>query len=722
MKLINQPDNPAVLSNVGEIGEFRIRNSAKAFNILSSGLYANKIRAIIRELSCNAVDSHVAAGKGTTPFDVHIPNQFEPWFAIRDYGTGLSHEQVTNIYTTYFESTKTDSNEFIGALGLGSKSPFSYTDNFTVTAVKDGRRGIYSAFINDKGVPSIALMMEEQTTEPNGVEVKFSVNSNNDFYKFAQEAREVYKHFKLRPVVSGYTNWAVNEVEYSDKDIVPGVHALADSGVSHAVMGNIAYRIEVPNAEKNLGELAGLLRCSLELHFEIGELDFQASREGLSYIPSTIDAIKTKLEQLNAVLVTKLEVEADKITNYWDRAKFLLKKKEHSLWRGPAREYVNKTNFPLLDGVNSSYVSARLVNLFDDVLAQDYNISLRGFVKETGYRGVHAVRKHSDYGNLDSTGKKVVREYTTLNFSSYNTIFVKNDIKTGAYTRTKEYMRSVPNHNGYLSCLIMTAADPTKPVKFDEFLASIYNPPNVLLASSFPAKVREKTGRGTNVSIMHLEYTNRSRYRESVLVWRDAGKIDDLNDPNQTYYYLPLNGYRTVSQYGEMNDNKEFYQDLKNSGLDGMQGIKLYGVRKADLDAVKSHKNWVNIEDHVSALMHKFDSMIEMNLVLADKEIDLDKFWTVNKLIDLIENQNSPFLKVILTFKDLRVCRFNYHVMQYFYPRYLKKKLEIRNLVNDLQKKVKKVVERYALLRYLDMAKLEEIADYVNMVDRVKNV
>ena len=110
MIINNAPANEAVLSNVGEIGEFRIRNSAKAFNILSSGLYANKIRAIVRELSCNAVDSHTAAGKQDTPFDVHLPNQLDPTFSIRDYGTGLTHEQVQSIYTTYFESTKTESN------------------------------------------------------------------------------------------------------------------------------------------------------------------------------------------------------------------------------------------------------------------------------------------------------------------------------------------------------------------------------------------------------------------------------------------------------------------------------------------------------------------------------------------------------------------------------------------------------------------------------------
>ena len=84
MIINSAPQNEAILSNVGEVGEFRIRNSAKAFKILSDGLYANKIRAIIRELSCNAVDSHVAAGKADVPFSVHLPNQLEPWFSIRD--------------------------------------------------------------------------------------------------------------------------------------------------------------------------------------------------------------------------------------------------------------------------------------------------------------------------------------------------------------------------------------------------------------------------------------------------------------------------------------------------------------------------------------------------------------------------------------------------------------------------------------------------------------
>ena len=241
MILNNTPENQAIMSNVGEIGEFRIRNSAKAFNILSSGLYANKIRAIIRELSCNAVDSHVAAGKTDVPFEIHLPNSLDPFFSIRDFGTGLTHDQVTNIYTTYFESTKTDSNAFIGALGLGSKSPFSYTDNFTVTAIKDGKRGIYSAFTNGEGVPSIALMMTEETDEPSGVEIKFSVNDRYDFYKFRDEAVKVFRHFKLKPTIKGCAEFRFELPDYETRDIIPGVHTLNNARRSVAVMGNIAY-------------------------------------------------------------------------------------------------------------------------------------------------------------------------------------------------------------------------------------------------------------------------------------------------------------------------------------------------------------------------------------------------------------------------------------------------------------------------------------------------
>ena len=195
--IVNEkPTHPAVLGNVSQTGNFQIKNSPKAFGILSSGLYSNKVKAIIRELSCNAWDSHVQSGN-SDPFDVHLPNELEPWFSVRDYGTGLSHEQIMSLYTTYFDSTKTGSNDFVGALGLGSKSPFSYTDNFTVTSVVDGWKGIYSAYIDDQGLPAIAQMSSSDTDEANGLCVSFSVKET-DFYAFRDESQRVYPYFAVK--------------------------------------------------------------------------------------------------------------------------------------------------------------------------------------------------------------------------------------------------------------------------------------------------------------------------------------------------------------------------------------------------------------------------------------------------------------------------------------------------------------------------------------------
>ena len=439
MILNDAPANEAILSNVGEIGEFRIRNSAKAFNILSSGLYANKIRAVVRELSCNAVDSHVAAGNADTPFDVHLPNTLEPWFAVRDYGTGLTHDQVTSIYTTYFESTKTSSNAFIGALGLGSKSPFSYTDNFTVTAIKDGRKGIYSAFINGEGVPSIALMMEEESTEPAGVEVKFSVNDRYDFDKFRSEARTVYTYFSLRPVVTG-CDFEFRDVEYEDKNIVPGVHSYNDSRSCRAVMGNIAYPIDVPNAETNLGDVAKLLGCGLEMHFAIGELDFQASREGLSYIPSTIAAIKDKLDAVNASLTEVLAKEANAIPNMWDRALFLVKKAEQSLWSAAVQKYVADTSFSMVNFPHRSY--ARLVpfKLTVDNLAKKFNIVIRGFDKNRGQIACSNLKSYNEHKQVMGKPTEYIATWD-INISE-SLFFVINDTKNGATLNPIEHRRA----------------------------------------------------------------------------------------------------------------------------------------------------------------------------------------------------------------------------------------------------------------------------------------
>ena len=722
MILNNAPQNEAVLSNVGEIGEFRIRNSAKAFNILSSGLYANKVRAIIRELSCNAVDSHAAAGKKDTPFDVHLPNQLEPWFSVRDYGTGLSHAQVTNIYTTYFESTKTASNEFIGALGLGSKSPFSYTDNFTVTAVQDGRRGIYSAFINAEGVPSIAVMMEEDTTEPNGVEVKFSVNDRYDFDKFRQEARNVYRYFSLRPVIAGSAEFRFDDIEYDTRDIVPGVHSRKNDGSqSVAVMGNIAYPIQIPDADSSLGDLRNLLRCGLEMHFGIGELDFQASREGLSYIPATIAAIKRKLEALNGALVSVLAKEADAIENLWERAEFLYKKKDNNLWSASVRKYALDTKLPTFDV--SSYMGKMRWKLKVEDLAKLYNIQIRGFHRSRGSKTINTVKTATEWSNAPAANGRhdtwAVWEFGV----DIEHHFVINDLKTGAGERAKFHYRTTEQACSR-TIFVIEAVDKTKAVDVDAFFAAIHNPPkaNIVKASSLMEKPRAG-GIAKNVSILQLERRGGRGYRraDEDMVWRDAGKFESFDD-TQTYYYVPLSGFTMESKKGYSN-GKSLYDDA--SAMPGLFSGTIYGVRKKDIEAIKTQKNWINFEDHIAKTLNGKD-VTKLLMSLVKSEIDGADFlqYTNDAILKQI-SEDSLYAKLVVQFVKVEKFRGNiYNLRKLFHNFAPNANLSPDALITKYQSEVNAVAQRYPLLKCLSSHRVEsaDVAEYINLIDSKKEV
>ncbi len=718
MIINNAPVNEAIVSNVGEIGEFRIRNSAKAFNILSSGLYANKIRAVVRELSCNAVDSHVAAGKQDPPFDVHLPNQLEPWFAIRDYGTGLSHEQVTQIYTTYFESTKTASNEFIGALGLGSKSPFSYTDNFTVTAIQNGVKGIYTAFINDQGVPSIALMTTEDTEEPSGVEVRFSVNDYYDYSKFRDEARHVYTYFKLRPVVSGATNFEFRNVEYDTQNIIPGVHSYRDGRRSVAIMGNIAYPIEVPNAEQTLGDLRQLLGCGLELHFAIGELDFQASREGLSYIPQTIDSIKRKLEALNAQLTVHIAKEADAIANLWDRAIYLQKKYHMGLWGTAVKKYVADTKLSTFD--DNRYGGTRTFKIGIDELANKYNIVVRGFnyakhTKAYPNRKADTEHKQRPGGGYD------ILHYWGITVED-RVQFIVNDTNVGAAERAKFHFRTTKPENSS-TVFILDKADKTKDMNTKAFFKAIANPPKDkrVLASTLQKKERADSTLGKNVTILALqERGSGGYYREREMVWRDAGKADSF-DAAQTYYYLPLSGFEVQSKYGSI-DVKQFYNDLKDCGIDGLK-TTIYGVRKGDIEFIRTQSNWVNVEEHIAKELSKpIDNKLVMSLVLQaiDNHSNIKYNSTV---VSVIADAKSPYKVFVEKLKGFEKIRYNEQSLNRLCQRYASGvSFNPEAQVQQYVKECHALNNRYPLLTYLRSVPAGELAEYINMIDTQKGV
>jgi len=317
MKIQDTINTIEQIGNITDTASFKMKSSRKAFQILSD-LYSDKPLAIVRELGCNASDSHVAAGQ-TKPFHIHLPNSLEPWLTIQDFGTGISHENIYNIYSTYFESTKTNTNDQIGCLGLGSKSPFCYTDNFTITSVCQGEKRIYNAYFAENGNPTIALMSCDLTTDHNGIAIQIPIKSS-DYNVFIEAVRKAFRFFKDKPSVSGgKIDWKMETPMFEGQGWAS--YQGFGWGESYAIMGGVTYPIEISKLNHKYNDM--LRKGGLVIHFEMGEIDFTPSRESLSYCDSTIKALNDKMEFIMNDFQKRLSEMLDDKENIFEACKMV---------------------------------------------------------------------------------------------------------------------------------------------------------------------------------------------------------------------------------------------------------------------------------------------------------------------------------------------------------------------------------------------------------------
>uniref|UniRef100_A0AB74UNC4 RIIA protein n=1 Tax=Caulobacter phage BL57 TaxID=3348355 RepID=A0AB74UNC4_9VIRU len=179
---------------VEEEQDFKIKANAKAFRMLIDGLYSDKIGSMVRELATNAYDSQLSACYDGT-FYINVPNMTRPEFYVRDYGVGMDHAKVMHLYSTLFESDKDETDDLVGAFGLGSKSPFAYADQFSLSCYDGERVRHYTAAIGVNGTPKIMLQGTEDCAEPRGVRVTVAVEPK-DFQAFEKAVRNIALGFE----------------------------------------------------------------------------------------------------------------------------------------------------------------------------------------------------------------------------------------------------------------------------------------------------------------------------------------------------------------------------------------------------------------------------------------------------------------------------------------------------------------------------------------------
>ncbi len=340
MKLASAPQDV----NIPEVLERRnvaVGSTAMILDLFADKIYSQKERAVIRELSCNAHDSHVIAGTTHIPFDVHIPTALEPWFSIRDYGTGLPDEDIANIYGAIGISTKRDSNDVIGCFGVGSLAPYSMADSFVVKSYYNGTVRSYQCMRDDSRNPVVIPLGSAPTDEANGLEIKVTVADRAS--QFHTDAIEVFKF------------WSGTIPNVNDEDVMKAISdskeryifegddfgLTSDYGRMVAIMGNIAY--EIPSS---LG-LDGW-SSSGYMKFELGELEFDTSRERLDVSEKNREAIKAKQDSIKKVIVDIASEKVDSLDCSFERWKLANSMKYGLTSRLLGTDWFDKYSLPKL--------------------------------------------------------------------------------------------------------------------------------------------------------------------------------------------------------------------------------------------------------------------------------------------------------------------------------------------------------------------------------------
>ena len=267
--------------------ELGLADQKKAIELLYSQ-YSTPIKTCVQELVSNAFDAMQDAGRSHVPIKITLPNDLnEFYFSVRDFGNSMDDDAIKNVYMKVNASTKSRSNKAIGGFGIGSKTPWAYTDTFILKTFLDGLETQYALV---KGRSSVAVVYQGETTQENGTEILFKTKPK-DQGEFKDAVRLISLCAKVKPIVNSNIILNFSKIE----KLSPLVSVVGDKLLDHEIyanMGGVLYNIPdslLYNSDKPwradtlLNTLERLLSndSSFVINFPIGSLLPLQTREAL---------------------------------------------------------------------------------------------------------------------------------------------------------------------------------------------------------------------------------------------------------------------------------------------------------------------------------------------------------------------------------------------------------------------------------------------------------
>jgi hypothetical protein len=706
MKLTDTVNSGSV-APTSDANTYSIAATGKAFRVLSDGLYSRKIAAVIRELSCNAMDSHVAAGKPDVPFEVHLPTYAEQYFSVTDFGTGIKDSDIYSIYTRYFASTKTDSNDYTGQLGLGSKSPFSIVNEFTVESTVDGVYNKYKMVFNENDKPRVESLATGVANK-SGVTVSMKVDSK-DFERFKNDAQEILCWFAVTPIITGNVVTIENNVAAMPDDgfMLRNDVDIYSNAKPIALMGNVAYPIHSDSFDNLTSDELVITTLPVIIKFDIGDLEVSASRESLGYDARTMKNIKAKLSVgVKKIVDDHLAQMASKQTE-WAACN------TYAIWFDSSN--IARRILPLFHSKPLKWNGKKIASKFiTNDLSTVYS-STSGKVR----RG-ESMRNYLE--NVSAGSYKSFMQ----NCADQN-IAVINDVDRNGLGRVRHWLS---NERRTVSA---TVYEKPELITVNELIEKLGNPPTLVLASSLPIPPKNAAAPKQKVLMKVFDSIYWSKSQNKI-AWRN----DDVD--------VEAGGFWIES------DKRDVFDAAGNMIQPGTINAILYLAKKVGLITndiavcspgnammlrkIKADRKWINVHTYISKKLAKLFDLVNMDIMATADEWDRLTNGTNKQILSYVEHdynlrdENSYMIEMKKLKDEMTSINQNSFVKAMLSAKTLGAHLNVKcpdGVVDGrLAKMVSEFARRYPMLRHLayseyrdqDVATIEVVNHYIDLCDQ----
>jgi hypothetical protein len=294
-------------------------------DVVANKQYKNPIKSIMIEYTQNSLDSHDEAGKSDVPIEITIPSEEYPYFCVRDFGIGMSNDQVSEIISKIGYSTKNTTQTLRGGFGLGKLVFSSYnTKTMQISNYYDGKRNDWIARLGG-GSGGIQPIGSVKTDEPKGLFIKIPVKVE-DIDKFRSLSHELYSYIEPKPIIKNYSEhkFILHDV-VEENDNWKICKNMGKSGV--VTMGGLSFPVEWENIHNTQKEFKRAVSNysnthNLVIHFNIGDLDIVSSRDALDYgSEKTQNKLKEVVENIEDYFEKK--VDGFSSLNKFEKRKFI---------------------------------------------------------------------------------------------------------------------------------------------------------------------------------------------------------------------------------------------------------------------------------------------------------------------------------------------------------------------------------------------------------------